>query len=81
MSDLVERLRNPVAYGPVGAQKERIEAADEISRLSCENSQLKEQLEGALDLLDGTTIHCDDTAKVKERIADPKLVDVDLEDL
>ena len=44
MSDLVERLRKPVAYGPVGAQKARIEAADEIERLLCENGVLWDTL-------------------------------------
>ena len=40
MSDLIERLRVPVAYGPVGAQKERDEAADEIERLKTRLSAL-----------------------------------------
>lgn len=43
MSDLITRLRRPVAYGPVGAQKAqkaRDEAADEIERLQEEIEQL-----------------------------------------
>ena len=39
---LIERLRKPVAYGPVGAQSERKEAADEIERLTADVQDYKD---------------------------------------
>ena len=37
----IERLRVPVAYGPVGAQKEREDAADTMEKMLAENERLR----------------------------------------
>ena len=40
MRTLIERPEKPVAYGPVGAQKERQEAADRLRKLEADNKEL-----------------------------------------
>lgn len=59
--DIVERLRKAVAYGPVGAQKEREQAAVEIERLRAVLDMFRQEfaphrrsiaLKGAITTLD-----------------------------